>query len=111
MKQFVAKTAMCEDMRLQITGLRERVAKAEASKTTSNKLTMKHTVKPNSASVDGDLFIGVSLLRSVKPSMLNDGCNVKTLRGAKITDIYDNLTNRSNNVDTLIMVARTNDCQ
>ena len=42
-KQLAAKTAMCDDMRLQITGLRERVAKAEASKTTSNKLTIEHT--------------------------------------------------------------------
>ena len=101
---------MCDDMRLQITGLRERVTKAEANKTTSNKLTTEHTVKPNSASVDGDLLVGDSLLRNVKPSMINDGCKIKTLIGATITDIYDILTSRTNNVDTPTIVAGTNDC-
>ena len=107
-KQLAGKTALCDDLQLQNTSLKERLIKAETNKPVGGK--PQDISTPPQQTASGDLLIGNSLLQNVKKNNVKDGCRVKCIRGATVSDIHDDLTKRNISVNTLSIVVGTNDC-
>ena len=84
-KQLAGKTALCDDLQLQNTSLKERLIKAETNKPVGGK--PQDISTPPQQTASGDLLIGDSLLRNVKKTNVKDGCRVRCIRGATVSDI------------------------
>ena len=94
---LAAKTAQCDDLRNENTGLRERLAKSEARQTVQQpKLTRLKKIKE-------DIIIGDSLLRDVE-SCGSENTRVGCIRGATILRVKNFLVKEKIRANKLSIV-------
>ena len=91
-KQISVKTAQCDELRHENAGLRERLAKAEASSVSRNTLDRTAPAVDKQRPPTGHWLIGDSLLRYVDAVRISPQDMLKCIHGGHTNDIIINFS-------------------